>query len=327
MKKIRLPLLIWFTALLFPGILNAQDIAGSHDHPLITRYPGSSIAYYEEQDYRPYSIALGPQTGYKEIKDWKETEGKFTRIYYVVSGQTTLTEVYRNYKDALAKGGFKVLAQGINAESGVAKEVGGLGFLGTFYAKNPFPTGRGINITSGSATSAGACYIAAQLEQSNANVYVVLGGHQYASDQKVFLLDIIEETKMKDDLITVDAAGMLKAINANGKIALYGIYFDFDKSTIKPESDPTLKEIANLLKENPSLNLYIVGHTDMKGTYDYNLRLSRERADAVANGLIENYGIASARLTAAGVGPVVPVASNDHEDGRKQNRRVELVKK
>jgi outer membrane protein OmpA-like peptidoglycan-associated protein len=325
MKQVKILLFIQLFFLF--NILTAQDIKGSHDHPFITRYPGSTIDYYEEQQYKPYYIATGPQTGYNHIDEWLETEGKFTRIYYTVKGETTLTEVYRNYLTALNKGGFTILAEGIHPESGVSKEVGGRGFLKTFYSKNPAPTNSGIKILVGSASSAGACYIAAQLEKPGSKVYIVVGGSQYATDEKVFLVDIIEETIMKDDLIKVSADEMLKAIEADGKIALYGIYFDFDKTDIKPESEATLIEIAKLLKNNPQINLYVVGHTDMKGSLDYNINLSKNRADAVVRHLVDNYSIGKGRLSSQGVGPLAPVSTNKTEDGREFNRRVELVAK
>lgn len=307
--------------------LSAQDVAGSKDHPLITRYPGSTIAYFEEQKFKSYDVAVGPQTGYKKIDKWVKTSGKFTRIYYIVKGETTLLEVYSNYLSALKKAGFKILAEGIHAERNVSQEVGGTTFLRTFYEKNPFPASKGIEMSSGSATSGGACYIAAQLEKAGSSVYVVVGGNQYKADEKVFMLDVIEETKMEDDLIKVNAEEMLKGIQADGKIALYGIYFDSGSDAVKPESTPTLTEISNLLKNSPALNLYVVGHTDMDGTYTYNMDLSKRRAKAIVDELVKNYGAASSRLTPEGVGPLAPVSTNQSESGKKLNRRVELVER
>lgn len=308
-------------------MLSAQDTPGSKDHPLITRYPGSVIGYYEVQNFQTYHIATGPETGYKHIEKWLDVEGKHTRIYYIIKGETTLSEIYANYKSALRKGGFITLAEGCDPVSGVSKAIGGRGFLNTFYAKNPYPTSADIKINAGSSSSAGACYIAAQLEKPGSNVYVVVGGSQYASDEKVFLVDIIEQTIMEDDLIRVDAGEMLKGLRSDGKIALYGIYFDFDKSEVKPESESTLIEIAELLKKNPGLNVYIVGHTDMKGALDYNVTLSKNRAEAVVNELVKKYGILHSRLSGQGVGPLAPVSANETEEGRKLNRRVELVVK
>jgi OmpA-OmpF porin, OOP family len=123
----------------------------------------------------------------------------------------------------------------------------------------------------------------------------------------------------------VDAGEMAKGLREKGHIALYGIYFDTDKAVIKPESRPTLDEIAKLLRAQPQLNVVIVGHTDSQGTFDYNMDLSRRRADAVAAELAKSYKIANARLKTAGVGFLAPIGSNASDDGRALNRRVELV--
>lgn len=323
--KNRILAVLTVLSFIFSASIFGQDIPGSKDHPLITRYPGSEIGYFEEQQYQEYHIATGPETGYKKIDKWVNAEGKFTRIYYIIKGETTLTEVYQNYKTALRKGEFKTLAEGSNPTSGVSKEVGGRGFLNTFYAKNPYPTNAGIKINTGSSSSAGAFYIAAQLEKQGSNVYVVIGGSQYSTTEKVCIVDIIEQTTMQDDLIKVNAAQILNGLKSNGKIALYGIYFDFDKTDIKPESEPTLLEISKLLKENSTLKLFVVGHTDMKGSFEYNITLSKGRAVAVVNELVKKYGISSSRLTGEGVGPLAPISSNETEEGRKRNRRVELV--
>ena len=123
----------------------------------------------------------------------------------------------------------------------------------------------------------------------------------------------------------VDAAAMAKGLGETGHIALYGIYFDTDKAVIKPESRPTLDQIAKLLTGQPQLNVFIVGHTDSQGAYDYNLDLSRRRAEAIAAELVKSYRIAQARLRTAGVGFLAPVGSNASDAGRALNRRVELV--
>ena len=123
----------------------------------------------------------------------------------------------------------------------------------------------------------------------------------------------------------IDAAAMAKGLGQAGHIALYGIYFDTDKAVVKPESAPTLAEIAKLLAAQPQLHVFIVGHTDNQGTYDYNMDLSKRRAAAVAAALAKSYGVAAARMQTAGVGLLAPVASNATEEGRAQNRRVELA--
>ena len=95
---------------------------------------------------------------------------------------------------------------------------------------------------------------------------------------------------------------------------------------VKPESDATLAEIAKLLQQTPGLKLYVVGHTDNVGTLASNLDLSKRRGDAVVKVLSTRYSIAATRLSSQGDGPTAPVASNESEEGRAKNRRVELVK-
>jgi len=131
-------------------------------------------------------------------------------------------------------------------------------------------------------------------------------------------VSIIEPKEMEVGLVTAEM--MEESIKRTGKVALYTIYFDFDKADLKPESKPTI-----LLKRNPKLKLYIVGHTDNVGSFDYNMNLSQRRAEAVVKELIEKYGISKDRLKPYGVGPLCPVSSNLSEEGRSKNRRVELV--
>jgi flagellar motor protein MotB len=308
-------------------LLMAQDVENSKDHPLLSRYPGFKIVYYEEQQFKPYKIAIGPVTGYRTISDWIDTEGKETRIYYELSGESTVTEVYRNYMTALQKGGASILASGIYDEANRSKEIGGRSFLETVYISNPTPTNSGVRLNVGSSTSAGSCYIAAVVETPGTKTYIVIAGAQYSTDTKVFLVDVIEEIIMEDDLIKLNADEMLSGIQADGKIALYGLFFDFDKATLQESSNEMLDQIALLLKNNPQLNVYVVGHTDMIGTLDYNLTLSKQRAEEAVQTLVEKYGISPGRLTPEGVGPLVPVSSNKNEDDRQLNRRVELVEK
>jgi OOP family OmpA-OmpF porin len=123
----------------------------------------------------------------------------------------------------------------------------------------------------------------------------------------------------------LDAPALQKALQSDGKVALYGVYFDTDKATLKPESKAQLDQMAQLLKTAPALKVFIVGHTDNQGQFAHNQELSQQRADAVVKALSSQYGIAAGRLSGKGVASLAPVASNDAEPGRAKNRRVELV--
>jgi OOP family OmpA-OmpF porin len=107
-------------------------------------------------------------------------------------------------------------------------------------------------------------------------------------------------------------------------IELEGVYFDFDKATIKPEGKVVLNEAAALLQKHERVVVEVAGHTDSVGTDAYNQGLSERRANAVRDYLASK-GVKASRLTARGYGESRPVASNDTKEGRAENRRVELV--
>ena len=138
-------------------------------------------------------------------------------------------------------------------------------------------------------------------------------------------LTIVEKKAMSQDIVA-NADALLNDLTTTGHSAVYGIYFDTGKTDLKPESQQAIGEIAKLLKKDMALKVYVVGHTDNVGSLDANMKLSQGRADAVLQSLIGTHGIAAARLKSFGNGPYSPVASNDTEEGKARNRRVELVK-
>lgn len=110
---------------------------------------------------------------------------------------------------------------------------------------------------------------------------------------------------------------------AKRKIVLRGVNFDFDKSNIRPDARPILDAAIATLKEDPNARVAVEGHTDSIGSEEYNMKLSQRRAESVVDYLVAG-GIARSRLEPIGMGESDPVATNDTEDGRAQNRRVEL---
>ncbi|MFZ1805891.1 MAG: OmpA family protein [Cyclobacteriaceae bacterium] len=116
----------------------------------------------------------------------------------------------------------------------------------------------------------------------------------------------------------------LNKIEVGVTVRLKNIYFDFDKTTLKSESFVELDKVVDLLKTNPSVEIEISGHTDSKGSDDYNLNLSQGRSQSVVDYLISQ-GIESYRLSAQGYGETIPIDSNDTEEGRANNRRVEFT--
>ena len=139
------------------------------------------------------------------------------------------------------------------------------------------------------------------------------------------LVDVIEVKSREGKVKVIRADNMASDISRQGHIALHGIYFGTGKADMKPESKPTLEEIAKLLKAHPALKLHVVGHTDNQGALSYNSELSKWRADAAIQALTGDFRIVPTRLSGNGVAFLAPVAPNGSEDGRAKNRRVELV--
>ncbi|HEX8029285.1 MAG TPA: OmpA family protein [Vicinamibacterales bacterium] len=140
-----------------------------------------------------------------------------------------------------------------------------------------------------------------------------------------YQLTIVEKASMKQE-VTANAAMFESGLGAAGHVEIPGIYFDTGKSELKPESAAAVAEVAKLLKGQPAMKVFIVGHTDNVASLDLNTKLSQARAESVVQALVSQHAIAAARLAARGVGPLAPIATNDTEEGRARNRRVELVK-
>jgi OOP family OmpA-OmpF porin len=294
--------------LLAAMIAKAQnpDLEGSKDHPLISRYPGSHITEYKQEDFDEFELPLGPLRDGKGEKS-QHLEGKITLILYENPEGRSILEIYRNYESALRNSGFQILFSCASVD-----ECGG----GTFSG---FP-GQPSQWWSDSGP---VRYAAAKLSRQGGDIYVSL---HVQPGQYGTWLNVIETKPMESGLVKINAASLAADITRTGHASVYGIYFDTGKADVKPESDAALKEIAKLLEQTPDLKLYVVGHTDNVGTLASNMDLSRRRANAVTQVLTATYGVAAARLSAQGDGPTAPVASNDTEDGRAKNRRVDLVK-
>ena len=134
----------------------------------------------------------------------------------------------------------------------------------------------------------------------------------------------VTETNLTQDVVA-NAAALSASLSGSGHVVVIGILFDTGKADVKPESAPALQEVAKLLKANPALKVYVVGHTDNVGGLAGNIDLSKRRAASVVLSLTTQYGVSAAQLQSFGAGPYAPVATNHTEDGRALNRRVELV--
>ncbi len=288
------------------------DIPKSADHPVISRFPGAYISEYEQVNFDEFKLPLGKVAADGVPAQSAQVEGKVTRIVYKTPAPRTVLEIYKNFEGALNKGGFKILYACADAECG-----------GTSTG----PTQLAAVGQEDWVWSKGRRYLAAKRSGASGDVYVTIQVGQWSdltlgTDTVLF----VAETKaMEAGLVKVDAKAINDNLASQGHASIYGIFFDTAKTDVKPESDPQLQDIAQLLKSSPALKLLVVGHTDNVGALAANMQLSRNRAEAVVAALTSRYGIAAARLSAQGAGPLAPVASNQTDDGRVKNRRVELV--
>jgi outer membrane protein OmpA-like peptidoglycan-associated protein len=302
-----------------------SDVPGAKDHPLISRYPGSTIIDYHEKNFEGVDVPTGPvitKDGKYQWKGSERAEGQYTRIRYRGPAGRNALEVFRNFQAALTKAGLKTLytcdlaaCDNLSFHKFTAAD----GVVSGNRAQEHFVAAKG---SSGDGTVYVQVYVT---ENHNWPPEGQPAGRRVDKGLAVIQLEVSEVKSMDAGLVTVDAGAMKKTIVETGRVALYGLFFDTGKADIRPESRPALDEIAKLMKGDPALRLLVVGHTDTVGSQQGNQDLSLRRAQAVIDALVKGHGIDAKRLQAAGVGFASPVATNRTEQGRAKNRRVELV--
>ena len=283
------------------------DVPGSRDYPGIGRFAGSIITGYDAKDFDATRLQ---SAAFKDDKATGEQrpEGRVTRIAYRTGPGPSMLEVARNFETQITGAGFETV---FTCDTDAC---GGIPFseaLDILPVPEMWVDGFNYHYFVGRKTGDNGSVTWATVVTSQNN------------DDITTELVVTEVGAIANKMI--DAAAMAKGLGETGHIALYGIYFDTDKAVMKAESKPTLDQIAALLTGAPDLKVVIVGHTDSQGTLAYNMDLSERRAAAVAAALVKSYGIPAARLATAGVGYLAPIGSNQSEDGRALNRRVELV--
>jgi outer membrane protein OmpA-like peptidoglycan-associated protein len=129
----------------------------------------------------------------------------------------------------------------------------------------------------------------------------------------------------KFDIATASPDDIAKALKEDGRVAISGgILFETDSAKLAPSAADLVRRLSDVMKKNPDLKVAVVGHTDSTGDFNYNQKLSVQRAQAMVDALVKD-GVAPTRLAAVGIGPLSPAAANDTPEGRAKNRRVEIV--
>ncbi len=289
--------------MLLIGYQPAQAREALSDHLLVKPYSESTLRRKDVKDFDEYQLITG--TDKKEFSG-PTLEGRVTKLLYGNPKGRSLLEMYRNYEQALKSGGAEILFECNQEKYDCVKA----------YAGPAFQKHSGIH---GMSNTRGR-FMSAKIEQGDQTAYIAIAVGQTFTD-----VHVIEIKKMDTGMARIDASALGDGIDKDGYVIVEGIYFDTDKTTLKPESKPALDVVAKLLASRPSMRLYVVGHTDAQGSLVHNMTLSVGRAKAVVASLIRDYGIASDRLDGHGVGPLAPQSSNASDGGRAKNRRVVLV--
>jgi OmpA-OmpF porin, OOP family len=315
----------------------SKDAAGAADSAFTGRYEGSTIVGQTTTEFEELVLPTGPAVA--KTKSFSKTvsqKGRVQRSLYVSPEQRSSLEVFGNYFDALKAKGFEVVYECANADCGA-------NFTGLKYnAKDPAvviskdASTRRVNVSRGMFSKIVEPRYALMKQGEVGNeTYVAVFAAQNAGgsygdiskalrDRVGVLIEVVEPGVREDKIVTLSADDIGNSLGADGRVVIYGVFFDFDKATITPDSAPQLAEMVSYLKAEKTMRVYVVGHTDNKGELDYNVKLSSARAKAVVEALVKA-GIDGARLVAKGAGPLAPLATNTTEQGQAKNRRVELV--
>jgi OOP family OmpA-OmpF porin len=299
------------------------DAPNARDHAVLSRYAGSWLVAQDVKSFDQVSIPSGDA-------DVVKLEGRVTRLFYLAPAGKSVLEVQRNYEQALERAGASKLdACADNCGRRNFKPLRDLP-ANPQLAKVSLEGWTPITLLQQWQETGSERYWYGTLNVSGTTLHVAVlsakpGTIALANKYVATVVEIVEPKAMDSGKVTVDAAALAKGLQAEGKVALYGLFFDTGKATIKPESKPQLDEMARVLQANAGANVFIVGHTDNQGALDANLALSKARAQAVIDDLTRNYKIDGKRLFASGVANYAPLASNANENGRARNRRVEMV--
>ncbi len=289
-------------------VVTSGNLFAEKKTDIVPTYADSKPSYDDVLGYNEFYVCVGKTADDKA--DIKKIEGYVRhRFCYAPKGRSQL-EIIKNYEEAILKKDGSVFPISNKKEcikAFMKKGHPGHGMQNYEYMQLPNYAGK---------------YFSGIIPTDTVDFYIcVVTGN--VDSKVVYSLVTIETKPMDKGMISLENldAGLV----TKGHIAIYDIYFETGKSEIKGESYDALKTIAEYLKAHSDKKYLVVGHTDNVGDFDANIKLSHERANAVARGLIVDHSVNKEQLKSHGVGPASPVASNSTDNGKEKNRRVEIV--
>ena len=311
-----------------PGQAHADDVSKTLNNAVISPFKGSETWGEYEVEFNRLALA---EAG--DIKKIFTVEGRLVSNIYSKPKAKSNLEVFRSYERELRTNGFNILSSSDgrgNARSLLWKLYG---YDSANDLRKREYKSKVQDLITGypSMLSQGSDYLAAKKEIRDKTIYVAIvlknPSGSLSKYKNMYLVDVLEVANMEVGTVQITQKLLKSKIETEGRYAIYSIYFDTGKAVILPESRATLETMASYLKSYSDRQFYIVGHTDDTGSFGSNLELSLRRSTAVVSALVNQYGVNTNQIESKGVGPLAPVASNENDEGRTLNRRVEMVLK
>lgn len=331
------------------GAVPTADAPGARDATALPRYAGAILLESKASAFDEIALPNAKLVRQGDERDSRnnrvnrppepvKAEGRLTRMTYLLPQGRSALEVLRGYQQAAKEAGGDVLYECTRDACGgsaVGNASGGGSQTGIVQMLYPYDMVAGPwTMCALAEDMTDQRYTLLDLPNGGGKAAVLVwtvGAVAAGSSCQAWpgrlaaMVVTVETAKREQRMETVTAAAMGQDLARQGRVALYSILFDTGRAEVKPESQPQLAELVGFLRGAPDMKVLVVGHTDNQGALDYNLDLSRRRAQAVVAALA-GQGIPATRMVPQGVGMAAPLASNDAEDGRARNRRVELVR-
>jgi outer membrane protein OmpA-like peptidoglycan-associated protein len=275
---------------------------------LVRPIPGAKVVDRSTRSFDEYWMPLGKLIGDGQAEKNELLEGKWTHLSLTGPEGRSVADAYRVYEQQMTKAGLEVM-----------------------YACKGVECGEGGRKTNGDwwALSDNRRFLAARLQRAEGDIWVSVHVHARSTTALVeHELDFVEmkpPAQPPPPRNEADPATLGMELKTTGHVVLHSLGFVEGRPVVLPESEPVVKAIAELLVRDPGLKLHVVVHSDYAMPAAASLDLTKKQAAAVVTMLTRRHGIPAARIHAAGLGPLAPIAPNETDEGRTLNRRVELV--
>ena len=273
---------------------------------------GAKATYSQTEPTLPAAVPVGP---FAEGKlPTVETPRSIQRTVWAMGGEQTVSDVMSGIADQLERSGYDVIL------SCVSRECGGYDFRFAIEVVDEPMMRVDLRdyrfITAKQTVLENPAFVTFLLSKSPASVFVQMTEYRPNTGQAV-AVETVDTSAPK--------SGASVGISDEISIVLEGLLFETGSAALGDDPNSALAALAEKMEADPTLNVLLVGHSDMSGSVEGNITVSQQRAQSVRDALINDHGISADRLTAHGVGFLSPRASNETEEGAQKNRRVEAV--